>query len=161
LAMRAPRQIAGKLKKVFVMDTPAPLPNIPQLKNEATQLRDRQVKIGNPISLSKSLELLAHNYGYADWNTLCARAKTQVRIYVVDQRVSGTYLGQKFTGSIKKLQSGPPGQLQMATILFDQPVNVIKFEGMQNLRRRVRVLIDAFGKCPDKSGNGRPIIVFD
>lgn len=143
------------------MDNSNSLPNIKQLKLEAAKLRNQQAELGPPISLAKSLELLAHNYGLADWNTLSARAKTQTKILAVGQLVSGKYLGQKFTGTIKALLPEPDGQLQKATIVFDKAVDVIKFEDMQNLRRHVRVLVDAHGYCPDKSGNGNPIIVFD
>ena len=57
---------------------------------------------GVPVGHSRSLELLAHQYGYRDWNTLHARAGNQPARSPVapGDRVAGHYLGQSFDGMV-------------------------------------------------------------
>ena len=48
------------------------LPSIDALKRLAQRLRQELADAGTVISHSRSLELLAHQHGYKDWNTLHA-----------------------------------------------------------------------------------------
>lgn len=68
-------------------------PSIDLLKDQARELR-RQLEFECiSIAHSKSLELLANQYGYKDWNTLHAVAKKKETLYP-------TTIGAKVRGDI-------------------------------------------------------------
>ena len=48
------------------------LPSIDRLKTQAKRLRANLAKSGTDIAHGKALELLAHQHGFKDWNTLHA-----------------------------------------------------------------------------------------
>ena len=50
------------------------LPTLDELKAQARRLRSSLAEAGSDITHSKSLELIAKQYGFADWNTLYAKA---------------------------------------------------------------------------------------
>ena len=72
---------------------------IRELKAQAKRLRERLRAMGVHLSHSETLEMLAHQYGLRDWNTLSAQAGNRVHLRVGD-RVKGRYLGQPFTAEI-------------------------------------------------------------
>jgi len=47
------------------------------------------------------------------------------------------------------------------TINFEQPVDVIKFEGWSALRKRVSSQIAGNGRSPQRTSDGAPIMVLD
>ena len=93
------------------------LPDIAELKAQAKRLRAALVDDGDFITHSESLELLAKQYGFRDWNTLHARAGNRPsEPYRVGDQRSGAYLGQSFTGeivSVKRLANGALYQPQI------------------------------------------------
>ncbi len=45
------------------------------------------------------------------------------------------------------------------TLHFDQPVDVVTFEGLSNFRQRVSGLISREGVSAEKTSNGKPHLV--
>ena len=134
------------------------LPSIDGLRMQAKRLRADLSSDGNEITHSRALEVLAHQYGYKDWNTLHAAAGNGPHCPVsLGQRVQGQYLGQAFEGQISGVQSlaTEPDRFRV-TVQFDQPVDVVTFDGFSNYRRRVTSVIDRAGDSAEKTSNGVP-----
>ncbi len=133
------------------------LPSIEALKDQAKRLRTKLDSDGAPISHSRSLELMAHQYGYKDWNTLHATVGNQPPPcpVAVGTRVRGHYLGQAFAGDVIGVQVLTPGRFRI-TFNFDEPVDVVTFESFSNFRKRVSCVIDRTGTTAEKTSDGRP-----
>ena len=139
------------------------LPSLEALKSQAKKLRNALEAEGNLVSHSKSLELLATQLGYRDWNTLHAAIGNRPPLppFSLGQRVTGAYLGQPFHGEVAGITKHQSTGRYHATFLFDEAVNVVRFEGMTNFRKRVSCDLDENGKCADKTSDGAPHFVFD
>ncbi len=132
--------------------------SIDALKGQARRLRAKLRADGVPISHGKSLEFLAHQHGFKDWNTLLAAARGGPTPCPapLGARVRGRYLGQPFQGEVIAVQAlSPPGRFRI-TLSFDAPVDVVTFASFSNLRRRVSCVIDAAGRTRETTSNGRP-----
>lgn len=141
--------------------TPPILPTLETLKAQAKRLRAGLAEDGDFISHSESLELVARQYGYRNWNTLYAaignrppRSAPQVGAHV-----TGHYLGQPFTGEIIGVDVLPAGRYRV-TIDFDEPVDVVTFESFSAFRKRVTAIVDEDGVSPARTSNGRPQMEF-
>ena len=140
-----------------------PLPSLEQLKIQAKRLRAQNGVDTKTVTHSQALELLAHQYGYKDWNTLHAASGNQASKppLSVGAHVSGRYLDQSFTGEIIALsQLGQDDQYRL-TVKFDEPVDVIKFDGWSAFRRRVTSRISRAGKSPQRTSDGKPVMQLD
>lgn len=138
-------------------DTAAP---IAELKDQAKRLRSRLRGTGVQISHSEALEMIAHQHGARDWNTLRARSTNGLPLAVGD-RVHGRYLNQPFTGYVKGLvQLGQGGQ-QRITLHFDEPVDVVTFDSFSSFRQRVSGVIDKDGQSPRKTSDGVAQLTID
>ncbi len=137
------------------------LPTLPALKDQAKRLRAQLQLSGTQIGHGQSLELLAHQHGYRDWNTLHAAVGNRPPDAPVQlgQRVCGTYLGQPFEGEVLGVQSLVHSDRHRVTLVFDDAVDVITFEGMSNFRKRVSCTIGADGRTLEKTSNGCPHLV--
>lgn len=144
------------------MNEPASLPSIETLKLQAKRLRSDLMNDGPPIGHSRSLELLAHQYGYRDWNTLYAKAGNRPPRCPVapGDRVAGHYLCQAFEGEVTGVQNTGQAGRYRVTIRFDEPVDVVTFKSFSNLRRQVTCTIDDTGKTAEKTSNGLPQLRF-
>lgn len=137
---------------------------IDELKTQAKALRRSLAGEGHVISHSKSLETLAKQFGCKDWNTLHSLVNnnapniTQVP-YALGEPVRGVYLGQAFEGQIVALRKLSAQNRYGLSIKFDVPVDVVKFEGMNNFRSRVNVTLDDNGRSIDKTSDGQPHMV--
>jgi len=133
------------------------LPSIDTLKDEARRLRAEHDASGAPVSHSRSLELLAHQYGFKDWNTLHAAATGNPPPPVsVGDTVRGTYLGQPFIGEVLDLEAlTQPGRFRV-TLHFEEPVDVVTFDSFSSFRQRVTCTIDRSGKTAETTSDGRP-----
>ncbi|MBP1885414.1 glyoxalase superfamily protein [Sinorhizobium mexicanum] len=135
------------------------LPSLDALKDQARRLRSRLASEGEQISHSKSLELVAAQYGYRDWNTLHAAVGNRPRFnpWMLGSRVKGHYLGQAFNAEILSAHaiSAEPGRYRL-TFKFDEPVDVVTFESFSAFRQRVTATIDETGRTVEKTSNGRP-----
>ncbi|WP_026616169.1 glyoxalase superfamily protein [Ensifer aridi] len=119
------------------------LPSLDVLKDQAKRLRSRLASEGEEISHSKSLELIAAQYGFRDWDTLHAAASNRPPFnpWMLGSRVTGHYLGQAFEAEILSAQAlGATGRYRL-TFRFDEPVDVVTFES-----------VSAF----ERTSNGRP-----
>lgn len=139
------------------------LPSIEDLKVQAKRLRARLEADGQPVGHSRSLELVAHQYGFKNWNTLHAAVGNRPPVcpVVLGQQVRGSYLGQAFTGEVIGVQTlSAPGRYRI-TLLFDDPVDVVTFESFSAFRRRVTCTIDSQGTTAEKTSNGQSHLSLD
>ena len=147
------------------MTSSSMIPAIDILKQQAKSLRAEQSFGNNPISHSRSLELVAHQLGYRDWNTLRSVSESQTApatdlscpVAIGDQ-VSGLYLGQPFTAKVLNLVAHETNNLFRITMHFDEPVDVVTHQSFSAFRQRVSGNIDSTGKTLEKTSNGVPQI---
>lgn len=134
------------------------LPTLDVLKAQAKRLRATLEADGTTVGHSKSLELLAHQFGYKDWNTLHAAIgnrppKSALRI---GDRVVGRYLGQPFNAEVLGIQGSTSVDRLRVTFLFDEPVDVVTFDSFSSFRKRVTCNIGKDGKTVEKTSDGQP-----
>ncbi|HKJ63436.1 MAG TPA: glyoxalase superfamily protein [Hyphomicrobiales bacterium] len=134
------------------------VPTIDELKAQAKGLRRSLEREDKPISHSQALELIAHQYGYSDWNTIYAAAGNQPPTCPVSigERVSGQYLGQPFDGEVIGVQMLGSQERYRVTLHFDIPVDVVTFDSFSAFRQRVSCIIDRRGMTAEKTSNGNP-----
>ncbi len=143
------------------MTVETPIPSLEVLKQQAKRLRAGLADDGDFISHSESLELIARQFGFRDWNTLHASAgnrppKTR---YFPGARVRGRYLGQTFAGEIIAAQS--MNQHTRLSIKFDEPVDVVTFDSFSAYRSRINATVNASGVTAAKTSNGEPQLVIE
>lgn len=135
------------------------LPSLDALKDQARRLRTRLAAEGETIGHSRSLELIAAQYGFRDWNTLHAAVgnRPPFNPWMLGSRVKGRYLGQAFEGEILSVQAltAQPGRYRL-TMKFDEPVDVVTFESFSAFRQRVTATVDETGRTIEKTSNGLP-----
>lgn len=132
-----------------------------ELKEEARRLRQNLNGAGTTLTHSKSLELIARQKGYKDWNTLFASIGNRPEgppVYV-GQVVEGTYLGQKFTAEILGVQSQLSHGRWRITLDLAEPIDVVKFESFSAMRRRISATINSDGRTSEKTSDGNPQMV--
>ena len=117
----------------------AHLPSLDNLKAQAKKLRNALASEGQTVSHSRSLELMAHQFGFRDWNTLHASLGNQRSnsLLTPGQRVGGHYLGVPFAGKVIAVRQLSASGHTRVTFAFDEPVNVSKFENLPVLRHRL------------------------
>lgn len=134
------------------------LPTLDELKAQAKRLRSTLQAQGTIIGHSKALELLSHQHGFKDWNTLHAAIGNRpppARLKLGD-RVHGHYLGQPFKGEVLGVQNGATPERLHVTFLFDDPVDVVKFDSFSAFRKRVSCIINRAGATVETTSDGRP-----
>jgi len=138
------------------------LPSIDTLKTQAKRLRADLAASGTDIAHGKALEMLAHQHGYNDWNTLHAAVGNGPFCPVaLGMRVRGRYLGQPFEGDVLGVQTlSPPGRYRV-TFHFDEPVDVVTFDSFSAFRQRVSCTINERGVTAEKTSNGLPQLKLD
>lgn len=134
------------------------MPSVEELKTQARRLRKELTVAGTEITHAQSLELLARQHGYRDWNTLRARAGNGSSLKVGD-RVQGAYLGQRFSGVVRALSMLGNGAQRRVTVHFDAPVDVVRFDSFSNLRQRVTGVIGRDGRSAYKTSDGQPQLI--
>ena len=136
------------------------LNSISGAKSQAKALRDALVGQGTPISHAQALELVAHQHGARDWNTLNARlSRAEPPPLQLNDTVKGRYLGQAFTGRIVALSK--VGSNLNVSLQLDVPVDTVRFESFSNMRRRIRGVIGPDGRSLQKTSDGAPQLVID
>jgi hypothetical protein len=140
------------------MNGSTPLPTIDALKDQARRLRTALDSDGATIGHGQALELLAHQHGYKDWNTLHAAIGNRPPPCPVSigERVHGNYLGQAFEGEVIGVEVLSTPDRFRVTFDFDEPVDVVRFASFSNLRKRVACVIDGRGATAEKTSDGRP-----
>lgn len=134
------------------------LPTLDAIKEQARRLRQTLAHAGTAVSHSKSLELLAAQHGFRDWNTLVAAIGNRKPFTLSPgDRVSGHYLGQAFSAEVIAVEAmtSAPGRKRV-TFHFDEPVDVVTFDSFSAFRRRVTATIGEDGRTVEKTSNGRP-----
>lgn len=134
------------------------LPTLDALKDQAKRLRRSLERDGAPVSHSRSLELLAHQLGFKDWNTLHAAAGNQPPACPVKlgDWVRGQYLGQPFEAEVIGVQTLGSQDRYRVTLDFEQPVDVVTFDSFSAFRHRVSCNIDRHGVTAEKTSDGNP-----
>ena len=140
------------------------LPSLEALKAQAKRLRAELESDGHAVSPSRSLELLAHQYGFRDWNGLHAALGNRARSgppVTLGERVSGRYLGQTFAGEVIGVQALSPPDRYRVTVNFDEPVDVVTFDSFSAFRKRVSAVVDRNGVSAEKTSNRLPQMQLD
>lgn len=162
--MRAPSLSSkANLFRGFVMSEYLPLPSLEHLKQQAKRLRAQIAADGNAIGHSRSLELLAHQYGYRDWNTLHAAVGNRPpgAPLTLGGRVEGRYLGKPFSGTVLAIRTLGHSDRHRVTIHFDEPVDVIEFDSWSAFRQRVTSNLCESGRTIERTSNGMPVMELD
>lgn len=138
------------------------LPPVGGLKQQAKRLRAGLAQDGDFISHSESLELIAKQYGYRDWNTIHAAAGNTPPpdAMALGNRVSGRYLGQAFSGEIIAIRS-LGSDYKRVTIHFGEPVDVVTFDSFSGFRQRVSARVNKYGVSAEKTSDGKPQMEID
>ncbi|WP_153770968.1 glyoxalase superfamily protein [Labrenzia sp. CE80] len=134
------------------------LPPLSELKAQAKRLRAAlPAATDAPLNHGQSLDLVARQYGFRDWNTLHAAKGNAPNIQLsLGQKVSGTYLHQAFQGEIVSAAKVGPSDRTRITIVFDEPVDVVSFDSFSAFRQRVTVTLGNDGKTAEKTSDGVP-----
>ncbi|MBD8877902.1 glyoxalase superfamily protein [Roseibium polysiphoniae] len=134
------------------------LPPLSELKAQAKRLRAAlPAATDAPLNHGQSLDLVARQYGFRDWNTLhAARGNAPNVPLSLGQKVSGTYLHQAFQGEIVSAAKVGPSDRTRITIVFDEPVDVVSFDSFSAFRQRVTVTLGNDGKTAEKTSDGVP-----
>ena len=140
------------------MNTTKALPSIETLKSQAKRLRASLAGTGHPFTHSQSLEMIAGQFGYRDWNTLHAAAGNgpAENPLQIGNRVRGVYLGQAFEGKIIAIAQRHSADRHRVTIHFDEPVDVVTFDSFSSFRQRVSCTLTNDWVSPEKTSNGQP-----
>ena len=119
---------------------------IEDLKAEAKRLRAALAASGHALSHSQSLEALARQRGYRDWNTLHAAMGNQPPKppIALGDVVEGVYLGHPLRGEVIAVHALGDGRVRIKLDL-EAPVNVSAFDGMDVWRRRLNANIGRDG----------------
>ncbi|WP_050929384.1 glyoxalase superfamily protein [Aestuariivita boseongensis] len=138
-------------------------PSVSDLKDQARRLRQALADQGTQITHSRSLELLAQQYGAWDWNTLRAWADTPPPPATpqVGSRVTGRYLGQPFAGVLKSLSRRGAQTLWHVAIQLDQPIDVVSFDSFSSWRRQITGTVDQNGRSLRHRSDGTPHLVVE
>ncbi|MEQ1900314.1 MAG: glyoxalase superfamily protein [Devosia sp.] len=138
---------------MFSLDTVS----IQTMKSEAKALRQERAVAGTPLGQGAALEEIARRHGYRDWNTASAALPERIVTPAqVGQRVSGTYLGNPFTGLLVGLQLLADMRHYKVTIAFDKPVEVSKSKLMSHKRQRVTATVGSNGVSLSHTSDGEP-----
>ena len=136
------------------------LNSVSEAKSKAKALRDALVGQGTKISHAQALELVAHQNGARDWNTLHAKlSRAEPLTLQLSDEVRGKYLGQTFVGRIVALSK--IGLHLAISIQLDVPIDTVRFESFSNMRRRIRGVIGPDGRSEQKTSDGLPVLVID
>lgn len=138
------------------------MPSLDALKQQAKRLRAGLDEDGDFLTHSESLELVAKQYGFRDWNTLHAAIgnRPPIKRFQLGSRVKGRYLGQDFTGEIIALRTMASDHLRVV-LQFDEPVDVVTFESFSAFRSRISAVVNAEGVTTEKTSDGAPHLVME
>ncbi|MCG3268624.1 glyoxalase superfamily protein [Yoonia sp. I 8.24] len=132
------------------------LPSTMQAKDQAKRLRQKRSEDGAPVTHAKSLELIAHQHGFRDWNSLCAAiANGPPKGWAVGHKVSGTYLSHPFTAKVVSISMVKSDWFRLELDL-DEAVDVVASDQFSNLRKRIRGIVGPKGHSVEKTSDGVP-----
>ncbi|WP_071673490.1 glyoxalase superfamily protein [Nioella nitratireducens] len=132
------------------------LPTLAEAKAQAKRLRVKLAEDGTEIGHARSLELVAHQLGFRDWNTLhAAIGNRPPEGFAVGGRIEGRYLGQPFAATVVGVESLSPGWFRLELDL-DEAVDVVTFDSFSNFRKRIRGVVGPSGLSKERTSGGQP-----
>ncbi|WP_147125443.1 glyoxalase superfamily protein [Shimia ponticola] len=132
------------------------LPSLAAAKQQAKRLRAKADTTSGPMSHAQALEAVAQQHGFRDWNALYAAIRDVApKGWAGGDRVSGSYLSQPFTASVRQCEALKPGWYRLVLDL-DEAIDVVRFESFSNLRKQIRVDIGPDGYSRDRTSDGAP-----
>lgn len=136
---------------------------IDSMKTQARRLRDTLARSGENISHSRSLELVARQHGYRDWNTLHASLGNRPAgpPVTLGSKATGRYLGRPFTAKVLGVHSQLAPDRWRIDLQFETPVDVSAFDSFSVWRHRVFATVNADGATTEKTSNGVPQLLLD
>lgn len=139
------------------------LPALKTIKLQAKRLRHILTEQGTPLTHSQSLEIIAKQWGYSDWNTLNAILKTlgSPENLTVGDIVTGHYMGEPVEAEILRIQTLGHSDAFSLTLKFDKRVDVINSEGEMRSKKKVRCTVGITGKTVQKMADGTPYLVLN
>lgn len=139
------------------------LPALKTIKLQAKRLRQILAEQGTPLSHSQSLEIIAKQWGYSDWNTLNAILKTpdSPENLTIGDIVTGYYMGEPVEAEVLRVQTLGHGDAFNLTLKLDKRVDVINSEGEMSSKKKVRCTVGVTGKTVQKMADGTPHFVLD
>jgi len=136
--------------------------NRDQAKARAREIRAELALAGTPISHSASLERVAQELGYRDWNTASARLSNEPEVALqVGDRVAGRYLKKPFAGRVLAVREMAGGSAFEISLEFDEPVDVVEFDSFSAFRRRINATVSPSGVSFSKTSDGVPHLVVE
>ncbi len=139
----------------------AQLPSAPQAKDQAKQLRTKMAEAGTAIGHAKSLEQIAHQHGFRDWNAMNAAIENgSPKGWRNGDEVSGTYLSQPFTAKVTAVAEQRPGWFRLE-LQLDEAVDVVTSDKFSNLRARVRGVVGPKGHSQERTSDGKAHLQID
>ncbi|MFD0916854.1 glyoxalase superfamily protein [Pseudahrensia aquimaris] len=137
------------------------LPSAFKAKEQAKRLRAKMTEEGTSIGHAKSLELIANQHGFRDWNTMFAAiGNGPPNGWAIGDKVSGTYLSQPFSASVVAVAILKPGWFRLELHL-DQAVDVVTSTGFSNFRSRVRGVVGPKGYSVERTSDGQAQLQID
>lgn len=139
----------------------AQLPSASQAKDQAKRLRTKMAESGTTVGHAKSIELIAHQHGFRDWNAMNAAIGTgSPNGWRIGDEVSGTYLSQPFTAKVIAVEEQKPGWFRLE-LQLDGAVDVVTSDKFSNLRTRVRGVVGPKGHSQERTSDGKAHLQID
>jgi len=130
------------------------LPTTAEAKDHAKRLRAQLDEQGTTISHANALELVAHQYGFGDWNAFHAAIGNRPPDgWFVGGRVQGTYLSQPFEATVIAVEILRPGWFRL-TLDLDDAVDVVTFDSFSNFRKRITGVVGPGGTSRERTSDG-------
>jgi hypothetical protein len=137
------------------------LPSAARAKDQAQLLRAKMAKDGSPIGHARALELVAHQHGFRDWNTMFAAiGNGPPKDLAIGDKVSGTYLSQPFTAHVVSISCIQPGWFRLELHL-EEAVDVVTSKGFSNYRSRIRGVVGPKGHSIERTSDGKAHLQID
>lgn len=137
------------------------LPTLAKAKMQAKALRRDLASDGKSISHGEALEEVARRLSFRDWNALHAAIQKQpAQGWTMGERITGRYLSQDFTATVRSSVQMRPGWFRLVLDL-DQPLDVVRFESFSNLRKQIRVEVGPQGHSKEQTSDGIPHVILD
>jgi hypothetical protein len=137
------------------------LPSAAQAKDQAKRLRATMAEDGAVVGHAKSLELVAHQHGFRDWNTMFAAIGNEPsKGRAIGDKVSGTYLSQRFTAHVVSVSIMKPGWFRLELHL-EEAIDVVTSDGFSNFRSRIRDVIGPKGHSVERTSDGQAHLQID
>ncbi|WP_417270061.1 glyoxalase superfamily protein [Celeribacter sp.] len=134
----------------------APLPTARQAKELAKRLRMKLADDGTEIGHGASLEMIAHQHGFRDWNTMSAAlAGGPSHDWPIGAKVSGTYLSQPFTATVMSRTTVRADWVRLELHL-DEAIDVVASSRFSNFRRRIFGVVGPKGHSEERTSDGQP-----